>query len=103
MRRSSRLQRRRAGDAIRVSQQQLHVVGRARLQIEHAAGEHVGRDDVHARFRVDTLTLQPQERQRVAPGRFSLFPERNGDGGVAVGIPLDEPLESQVDERRAAR
>ena len=44
--------------------------------------------------------LQPQQRQRRLPAGLARLPVRHLDGGGAVGVAVDEPLEAEIDERR---
>jgi hypothetical protein len=90
-----------AADAVRIVQDEPRLVRGVRFQIQDAAGEHVGYDDVHAAAGApDALALQPEERQRRLPLRHALFSERHLHRGVAVVIALDVPLEPEIDQRR---
>ena len=86
-------------DALRIRHDEARLVRRVGLEIEDAAREHVRRDDVHARLGVDPLALEPQQRQRRLPLARARLPERHLHARVAIGVALDEPLESEVDER----
>ena len=44
--------------------------------------------------------MEPDERERVLPGRLALLPEGDLDARIPIGIAVDAPLEPEVDERR---
>ena len=85
--------------AIWIGHRQPDFIRRARLEIEHAAGKHVGRNQIDARLGVDPFALQTEERQRRAPCLTALLAEGHINRGVPIRIALDEPLEPQIDQR----
>lgn len=48
---------------------------------------------------VNVFAANTEKRQTLAPFSFTGLPVLNGDGGVAVGVALDGPLEAEVQER----
>jgi len=75
------------------------LVRGARFQIEDAAGKHVRRHRVEHVPLIGLFAMEPHERQRLLPGRLALLPEGHVDARISIGIAVDTPLESEVDER----
>ena len=76
------------------------------LQIQKAAGEHVGRDVTVVVVRAfarsaagDGFVLQAQKRETLAPLLIASLAERDVHARVAIVVARDAPLESERDER----
>ena len=83
------------GNAVRIAQYEACFIARVWLQIEHTAGEHVGRRVVQHRRIQRALVLQPQRRQALTPVAVAGFAVVQRHTGVAVVVALDQPFEAQ--------
>ena len=92
--------RRRSVDAVRIRHHEARFVGGVWLQVEDAAGKHVGQDQVEDVRLGDALALQAHERHPVLPGCLARLAIRHRHRRIAVGIAFDQPFEAEVDERR---
>ncbi len=75
----------------------MHSYSVAGLEAEDAAGEAVG-DGVVEMFAgtEDAFAADADQRKRLAPSGVADLAELDGDGGVAVGVAGDGPLEAEV-------
>src|SRR5690606_15078000 len=87
-----------AADPIWIGEGELHLIAGVWLQVEHAAGEH-RRRGVIDREVLDLLVTDAQQWQPVAPRPGTARPVTQADGGVAVGIALQRPLQADGIER----
>ena len=88
-----------AADAVGIRHDEPALVLGGGLQIEDASRKSVGRHVVQ-RVLVEPLVPDAQEGRSSFPGLLALPAVEHRDGGVAVVIAIDLPLESERDERR---
>jgi hypothetical protein len=87
------LGRRRA--AVRIVHHEPHLVPRAGLQEQHAAGEQIA-GPIGLVVLIGHLVVDSQHRQRLAPIRLALFAVRDPNRCIAVAVAGDVPAEAQV-------
>ena len=89
-----------AGDAVRIAERELAFVAGGGLEIQDAAGKAVGHGIGHAVVvAVHPFSTDAQQRERWAPGGRARLAEADLDGGVPVGVPLNGPFKSEVQQR----
>ena len=85
-----------ASDAVRVSHHEMAFVFGAGLEIEDRAGETVGDGVVEVLApAVNIFATDADQGERVAPRRFTRGAKLNGNGGVAIGVAFDRPIQSR--------
>ena len=88
-------------EAIGIGQDKASLIRSVRLQIQDAAGKHVGRDHVEDALRlVDLLALQPEKRQPLPPCTLTRLAIGNLDRCVAIRVALNHPFKPEIDQRR---
>jgi hypothetical protein len=88
------------GDAVGVGELEAAFVFGAGFQIEDRAREAIGHGVVEMfTAAVNVFAANTEKREALAPFSFSGLPVLNRDGGIAVGVALDRPLEAEVEER----
>ena len=90
----------RPAHAVGIGHDETGFVRRIGFEVQDAAGKHVRRNHVDARFGVDPLPAEAQQRQCRFPLARARLPVGHLDGRVAVVVSLDEPLEAEIEERR---
>ncbi len=84
-------------DAIGIAQHEAALVVGPGFEIEDAACEHVGGDELKRVF-VDALVIQAQQRKSWLPGLVAFFAIRDRDRGIVVVVPVDLPFKSERDK-----
>jgi len=89
-----------ARDPVGIGEREARLVRRVLVEIEEAARKLVG-SRVVERLAVDgALAVEAQQRQTLAPGRIARTTVLHGHGGVAIGVTLNAPFETERDQRR---
>ena len=85
-------------DAVRIRDGETYFVPGCRCQVENTAGEHIRGRVIDGPGQEGAFTMQPQQRQ--SPGPFAVAGPAvlNIDGGIAVGIAVDIPFETERDQ-----
>jgi hypothetical protein len=87
-------------DAIGVGELEATFVFGARFQIQDGARKAVGYGVVEIfTAALNVFAANTQKREALAPFSCIGLTVLNGNGGVAVGVALDRPLEAQVQKR----
>ena len=89
-----------AGNAIGVEDVREDLVLGIGLEVDDAAGEHVGADDVEAHVAQHPLGVKAQPRQARVPCLRSLLAIEDRHRRIVIVIAGDAPLEPEVDQRR---
>src|SRR5205823_4119591 len=86
------------GYAIGIGENQAALVVGAGLQIEDAAGEHVGHNVLQRVF-IDALVIHAEHGQAFLPGGFAFLAIEDRGGSIVVVIAIDVPFETERNER----
>jgi len=87
-------------DAVRVGEFEAAFIFGAGFQIEDGPREAVGYCVVEILTApVNVFAANTEKREALTPFSFTGLTVLNGDGGVAVGVALDRPLEAEVQKR----
>ena len=90
-----------AAHAVRISHLKARFVLGVRLQVQNAAGEHLGRGVIEAEILAEHLFApETEKRHPLFPVILSGFPIADFDDSIAVVIARDLPLEAQADQSR---
>src|SRR4030095_452852 len=84
-----------AARTVRILHRQLHFVLGVRVEVDDAASEALR----HGVWRAeDFLAAHPEQGHAFVPGRLAGLPITHADGGVAIVVAVDLPLESEADQ-----
>ncbi len=90
-----------AADAVRITERELAFVAGGGLEIQDAPRKAFGHAITHlVLVAVHPFPTDTQQRERRAPGGRAHLAEADRHAGIPVGVPLESPFESEVQERR---